>query len=217
MSATMSETQRAACACWAMPTYPDSVWQCKDCHVIRRGAKRLVSVGRVIHAVWPPPERPIDPDVLENARWRGEQADVLFGLYVTDRLYSIPRGTRTDVYNPLPPHNGLLQKLIRWYDKQGFTSVESQVVLAAGDYCGVCDLRLDGMWVDLKSVYDLRPEHYIQIGGYCWLADQGDKQSAALLHCTERFAEPKLVKLAVSDIVQDFKTVKSMYELIKRT
>ena len=64
--------------------------------------RRLTSVGKIIRSCWPPPERPIPPDVIENARDRGEQVDRLFAAYVLGKLNTIPAGTRCSSRNLLP-------------------------------------------------------------------------------------------------------------------
>src|SRR5437899_1879610 len=123
-----------ACSCGSIGADPDVVRQCPEHFHIWRGDRRLASVGSIIRTCWPPPAVLPPPDVLENARDRGDVVDKLFAAYVRDGRVHVPAGTRTDAVE-------LLRKLIRWFDKQNFQSVETQVLLGGEDYGGVLDFR----------------------------------------------------------------------------
>lgn len=189
-------TISATCCCGSIGR--TDLRQCAEHFHIWNGDKRLASVGRIIRDCWPAPERMPPADVLENARHRGEQTDDLFSAYVLGRLTCIPAGTRKDVYDP--NGDGLLQKLMRWFDKQRFTSVQAQVLLGGTDHGGVMDLRLDGMAVDLKSVYDIDAKHIMQVAGYHQIDPLATaSKGAAILHVTERYKEPRLIPLESRD------------------
>lgn len=204
--------------------------QCPDCFGLYKGDKRLVSVSRII-GVWPQEpcsscHWPIYSDHqagcsvkanIDNARERGRQVDSLFSAYVIGKLDKIPAGTRKDVYDV--EGNGLLQKLMTWFDKQRFADVESQVVVADDECGGVLDLRLDGMIVDLKATSKISPTHAIQVGGYVSLdvfASRKWPKGAAILHVTERLATPKLIPLKMDEVAGDFETCRDLYRVVQR-
>lgn len=145
---------------------------------------------------------------IDNANERGKQADALLSAYVVGKLQRIPAGTRRDAIV-------LFEKARQWFDRQGFRKVESQVLLADDEIGGLCDLRLDGMIVDLKCVYELRPSYAVQIGGYCEL-DGTSPDRAAILHVTERFAEARLIELKAYEIAADWHTLREAWTMIQR-
>jgi hypothetical protein len=213
------------CCCETIGSALDVPRQCPEHFSLWRGDRRLISVGKIV-AMWPQEPCsgcgmpiysnhigacPVKANI-DNAKERGSEADNLFGRYVMGKLHAIPAGTREDVANK--NGTGLLQKLIRWFDAQKFSSVESQVVVADEEVGGVLDLRADGMILDLKCTYDVSPTHKIQVGGYVAL-DKTVKK-AAVLHCTERFAAPRLLYLDVAEIVSDFTTCRKMWQLVNR-
>lgn len=186
--------------------------QCPDHHHIWRGDVRLTSVGRIVAHSFP-----LDPsipaDKLENARDRGSEVDKLFAAYVLGKLDRIPAGTRKDVFKDEAPYDGLLQKLMKWYDQQGFLKIESQVLLGGEDHGGVLDLKFNGVPVELKSTYEILDSHRLQVAGYDRLGDSTNM--AAILHVTERLKEPRLVPIGASDY-RDWDIALSHYRMLKR-
>lgn len=196
--------------------------QCLEHFHIWRGDKRLTSISRVLE-LWP--QEPCSscgwpiysahlPNCLvkqkiDNANERGKQTDTLLSEYVVGRLQRIPKGTRIDAV-------ALFEKARRWFDRQGFRKVESQVLLADEEVAGRCDLRLDGMIVDLKCVWELRASYAVQIGGYCALDGNPFRDKAAILHVTERFPEAKLIPLKMPEIVEDWKMLRAAWAMIQR-
>lgn len=207
---------------------PDTPRQCPEHFGLWRGDKRLTSVSKIV-GMWPQEPcsqcgMPIYSDhvpncrvkaAFENARERGSEVDTLFGKYVMGKLTAIPAGVREDSRN-------LFMKLKLWFDKQKFSNVESQVLVADNEVGGVLDLRLDGMILDLKCTYDISPTAAIQVGGYAALDDASrapeyrGKLKAGILHCSERFTEPKLKLFDVQQIMDDFATCRAMWKLVNR-
>ncbi len=187
--------------------------QCPEHHRIFDGPKRLVSVSRIIKTFIPLPDIPAD--VMENARHRGDQCDKLFADYVRGTLRTIPAGTRLDVYDPVEK-NGLLQKLIKWFDKQGFKKVEVQVLLGGEDHGGILDFRFDGMPTDLKATYDVSASHRLQVAGYHQIDPYATaKKGAAVLHVTERYTEARLIPLEFDDY-DDWLRMLETYRMLSR-
>jgi hypothetical protein len=179
--------------------------QCPEHHHIYRGDVRLTSVGRIVRQFFPiSPDIP--PEKLENARLRGESVDQLFSAYVIGKLDRIPAGTRVDVCN-------LLTKLITWFNRQNFKKVESQVLIGDDEVGGVADLIFDDMIVDLKATYDVSDSHKLQVAGYVDVT--GHKDVGAVLHVTERFAEPRLFGV-FDDEVEDFRMLRNAYRVLQR-
>src|SRR3990167_9140998 len=143
----------AACVCGSIGA--SGIRQCPEHFHIWNGDRRLASVGRIIRETWPPPASLPPPDVLENARDRGEQVDRLFAAYVRGQLRSIPVGTRLDARD-------LFFKLQEWYDKQNFRAAQVQVLLGSEEHGGVLDFRFDGVPVDLKATYEVSDTHIMQ-------------------------------------------------------
>lgn len=207
----MSTTVIAAtCTCGSLGR--SDLRQCPDHFHIWRGDKRMVSVGRIIRETFPQPEKLPPPDVLENARLRGDEVDRLLSAYALGRLQRIPAGTRIDAKD-------LFLKAQRWLDKQGFKEIEAQVLLADENVGGIVDFRLDGMLVDLKCTYDVSATHVLQVGGYAALdasmTGHGPR-AAAILHVTERYPEAKLVTLNMREIIEDFSILRECWSMIQR-
>lgn len=191
----------ATCVCG---TVTDKPIQCPEHFHIFSGGRRLTSVGRIISTSFP-----LDPgipaDVLENARDRGDVVDKLFGAWLLGNLDRIPLGTREDA-------KALFDKLRRWFDAQSFTTVDVQVLLGCEDHGGVLDLRFDGLPVDLKATYDVLHTHRLQVAAYSAMCNSDD---GAILHVTERIAQPRLVHLDQRDH-DDWRTLRDCWRMIQR-
>ena len=223
-----SSVVAATCLCGSLS--PEPV-QCPDHKGIFKNGKRLISVGKIVGLLPQPPcnmcgaasygeheRRSKDGkhcDVYEkivNAQERGSQCDELFSKWVIGKLTDIPKKTRHDVYDEIGG-TGLLQKLMRWFNKQKFTKVESQVVVGDDEVGGVLDLRFDGIVYELKSVYDVTSQHFIQCAGYSDLID--DNEFGVVLHVSERFPEPRLRMTNYEDL-RDFRTLRAAYSVLVR-
>lgn len=187
---------------------------CKEHHIYRRGLKELASVTRVLKSTWPiPPDfSKADPAVLESARERGVELDVLFTAYVNGTLNFIPAGTRSDVVE-------LFDKLQKWWDRQG-VKAQAQVILADSEIAGTCDiLTHDGAIFDLKATYDIEATYPIQVGFYAVLheAMYGKvPESLGIIHCTKRYPEPKLINVPVATAYDDAEVVRAMWKMVQR-
>lgn len=178
--------------------------QCPEHFHLWLGDKRLASIGSIIRQVWPPPASPPPPEVLENARDRGSEVDKLFADYVRGTLTAIPAGTRQDA-------RALFLKLQKWYDAQNFRKAEVQVLLGDTDHGGVLDFAFDGIPVDLKCTYNVEQTAIMQVAGYSKLYGA----EGMILHVTERFPTPKLVKLGRADF-DDWETMLAHWRMLTR-
>lgn len=217
------------CSCQSIGA-PNVARQCPQHFSLWRGDKRLVSVSKIV-GMWPQDpcstcHWPIYSDHapgcivkrnIDNANRRGREVDSLFSAWVVGKLDRIPAGVGKD-------SRELFVKLTKWFDKQNFSSVESQVLVADEEVGGVLDLRLDGMIVDLKCTYDVSESYPIQVGGYLALDNATavaakEKRAAsrgAILHCTERLSEPKFISLDTVRVISDFMTCREMWKLVDR-
>ena len=194
--------------------------QCADCHGLFRDDKKLVSVSKIVGML---PQEPCseckfpmwgdhDPrgcsvkKNIENAKERGSQVDALFSAYVMGKLSKFPIGTRDD-------SEALFNKLADWFDKQRFTDVEAQVLVGDDEVGGVLDLRVDGMILDIKAVYDPSPTHAIQVAGYAFL---GNADRCGILHVTARHNTPRLITLDRERVVDDFLMCRQMWRTAER-
>jgi len=148
---------------------------------------------------------------IDNANARGKATEALLTAYVHGKLTHYPAGTRKDAI-------ALFEKARRWFDAQGFTKVESQVVLADEDTGGVADFIFDGMIVDLKCTYDVAETHHLQVGGYIELrrGDGSPYPEGAVLHVTERYAAAKLIRLDPPVVCADFRVLRAAYRVVTR-
>lgn len=157
---------------------------------------------------------------IDNARERGIETDSLFSRYVVGTLDRIPAGTRVEIYNPEPPFDGLLQKLMKWWDGLGLKA-QAQVILSDTVSAGTCDIFIDDgrIIADLKTVYDLSTTYEIQLGFYALLARVSHgviPQELWLIHATKRYAAPRIAKVDVHGAMGDASIVRQMYSMIKR-
>lgn len=213
----------SVCTCEHWDIADTSPRQCPTHFSLFKGMKRLTSVSRIAGMY------PLDPCVscgwpifsahqagcavraaIDNAAIRGREVDALFSAWVMDQ--PLPENARED-------SAALFYKLCKWFDKQGFVKAETQVLVADDEVGGILDLRVDGMIIDLKATYDVSPTAAIQVGGYCsldneWLDPIAD---AAILHVTARLAEPKLIRLDLKRILEDFGVCREMWKLTQRT
>ena len=182
---------------------------------IYRGDVRLTGVTSVIKSVIPTDYSGVDPAVLENARLRGVELDALFSAYVSGTLTEIPAGTRKDVYDP-DTGDGLLQKLMPWWDAQGFGLVRTQVMLADDTVAGTCDILGAEMILDLKAVSKLQPTYGLQLGAYFELADDAGIKTLGVIHVTAALKTPKLVRYDVEQCFSDWTAIRRAWSVAKR-
>jgi hypothetical protein len=135
------------------------VVQLCPCHRYWRDGKELTSVSAVLKRFIPVDYSAVDPGVLENARERGVEVDQLFCQYLAGKLDAIPAGTRSDSAK-------LLERLIAWWSKQGYSHAETQVIVADDDFAGTLDIFVDGVIIDLKTVSKFQPTYELQVGAY---------------------------------------------------
>ncbi len=199
----MSAVVEATCTCGSIGR--QDLRQCQEHHHIWRGDRRLASIGSIVYASFPR-DPTIPPAVLENARDRGSETDRLFAAYVRGELQAIPAGTRKDSL-------ALFLKLQKWYDRQNFKTVEVQVLLGGEDHGGVLDFIFNGMPIDLKATAKVEHSHRIQTALYSWLIDQ--RAHGAILHVTERLAEPRLVPLTGEDFT-DAEIILAHWRMLQR-
>lgn len=191
----------SACLC---ETVTLATVQCPEHFKLWRGGRRLTSVRRIIHATFPL-DPSIPPDVLENARDRGEQTDRLFAEWLRGKLDCIPADTRDD-------SKALFDKLVGWFQKQDFAKIQVQVVLGGEDHGGVVDLIIDDMVVDLKCTSKVEHTHRLQVAAYANLMDSTRGQ---VLHVTSRLKEPKFVPM-VSQDYDDWRTLLDCWRMARR-
>lgn len=209
----MSTVLASTCCCGSIGA-PADLRQCADHHRYWKGDKELISVTKIVKGTWPikPDFSRAKPEVLENARDRGIVVDDLFSAYVRGALERIPRGTREDAVQ-------LFFKLRRWWDGRKHTEPRSQVMLSDDEVAGTCDV-LDGGWIwDLKSTYNIEITYPIQVAAYAELhfATFGRHvKGVGIIHVSERFPEPKIIKLELSEVMQDWMTLRTMYQLVQR-
>lgn len=185
---------------------PSTVVLYPCCHSYYRGDKRLTSVTQVLK-VLPYDYIGVDEARVENARDRGEEVDRLACAYVVGQLSAIPAGTREDAAD-------LFERLFMpWWDKQGFRKVEVQKIVTDGEIAGSCDIKADGVIIDVKSTYDLLPKHRLQVAGYGDLENDGS--DTILLHLSKRLKAAKVVGVSLSDR-HDWRTVRQFWELSQR-
>lgn len=202
------------CGCASIGEDPNAVRFCAECHRYWRGDKKLASVSRVIKSTWPiPPDfSKADPAVLENARDRGIVVDSLFSAYVNGTLDRIPRGTRQDAVL-------LFYKVRRWWDGRKHENARAQVILADNEIAGTCDI-LDGDSIyDLKATYNVEKIYPLQLAAYAELHFATFQKPAAklgIIHVTERYPEPKIIKVDLLDTMQDWQTMRQMWNMVQR-
>lgn len=191
--------------------------QCPEHFGIWKAGQRLTSVGRIVGLYPSDPcsqcHWPIYSDHMggcsvkaniDNANVRGKAVEALLTSYLAGTLRAIPAGTRFDVRD-------LFLKAKGWFDKQGFRSIQSQVLLSDEDTGGVADFICDGMILDLKTVHSLSETHGLQVGGYMSLHGS---ERGALLHITER-KEPTL-RIVDVQARYDFRELRHAYRVIQR-
>lgn len=211
----------------------DDITYLPETHQYFRGLKQLASVTTVLRSTWPvkPDFSAADSGVIENARERGSDTDALFSAYVNGTLTEIPAGTRLDVYNPEPPHDGLLQKLMKWWDKSPVyrNGASAQVILADDEVAGTCDvltrrhetadpnILTAPTILDVKCTYDIEPTYPIQLGlyGLLYEAMYGVLPLMGIVHVTKRFAEPKVIAVG-PEAIDDAITVRAMWRMVNR-
>lgn len=208
------EEVASACTCASIGEDPTTVRLCAVCHKYWRGDQRLTSVTSVIKSTWPVPAdfSKADPAVIENARDRGIVVDQLFSLYIVGGLDRIPRGTRQDAVE-------LFFKVRRWWDGHKHGDVRSQVVLADHEIAGTCDIVDDDHIYDLKCTYNVEKTYPLQLASYGELhfATFGRPvKSLSIIHATERYAEPKIIKVDMVSTLQDWVTLREMWRMVQR-
>ncbi len=203
-----------ACTCASIGEDPAKVRICTECHQYWRGDKQLHSVSRVIKATWPIPMdfSKADPAVLENARDRGSVTDALLTGYVNGTLDTIPKGTRQDAVQ-------LFFKVRRWWDNHKHDNPRAQVILADSELAGTCDI-LDGDTIyDLKATYNVEKTYHLQLAAYAELHFATFNEPVKhlnIIHVTERYPEPKIIKVDMTSTLQDWATLRQMWSMVKR-
>jgi hypothetical protein len=187
---------------------------CTPCHKYWRGDKQIASVSSVLRGVWPirPDYSKAKPEVIENARDRGVAVDELFSAYVNGTLDRIPAGTRKDAVR-------LFHKVRGWWDSHKRKEARSQVILADNEIAGTCDILADDWIWDLKSTYNVEPTYPLQVAAYGELhfATFGRPvKGLGIIHVTERFPEPKIIKIPMDEALQDWMAVRTMWSLVRR-
>lgn len=207
----------------------DTIQMCA-CHIYWIHGTPRTSVTSVIRSTWPIPKnfKEADPAVIENARHRGSETDALFSAYINGTLREIPAGTRLDVYDPNQPHAGLLQKLMKWWDKQGIRA-RTQVMLHDDAIAGTADIVPPGAVWDLKCTHNLEASYEAQLGAYGHLAlnvmagndvrrrGQFFKMpDLAIIHVTARFPEPRLVEIDAERAIDDWLALRRVFKIGQR-
>lgn len=192
----------------------DGLRLCSLCHRYWRNDKKLISVSRVIKTCWPlkPDFSKAPPEKLENARDRGTVVDGLFSAYVNDELDCIPRGTREDAV-------ALFHKIRRWWDDHVHHEYKAQVLLADDVIAGTCDVVSDDWVYDLKTTYNIEPTYPLQVAAYAQLyfaTFARPVKGVGIIHLTERFPAPKIIKIDLDEALQDWLTIRQMFELVQR-
>jgi hypothetical protein len=203
---------QCCCSVWTL-TDP-TVRFCREHHEYRRADKPLTSVTRVIKGTWPiPPDfSKADPAVVENARDRGIVTDTLFSSYVIGGLDRIPRGTRQDSID-------LFFKLKKWWDGREHGDVCSQVILADHEIAGTCDVLEDDEIWDLKCTYNIEATYPLQLAAYGELhfaTFQRPVKRLNIIHCTERYAEPKVIKVDLVSTLEDWMILRQCWSMVQR-
>lgn len=209
------ETEVQSCNCASIGN-TEGVRFCASCHKYWRNDIRLISVSQVLKATWPiPPDfSKADPAVLENARDRGIQVDALFSRYVNGTLDCIRKsdGWRADAVQ-------LFFKLRRFWDSRKHDSPKAQVILADNEIAGTCDI-LDGDTIyDLKATYNVEKTYHLQLAAYAELhfaTFQRPAKTLAIIHVTERYPEPKIIKVDIPSTLQDWATLRQMWSMVRR-
>lgn len=213
MSTTAVETV-SNCTCSSIGEDPTKVRFCGDCHKYWKGDKQLHSVSKVLRTIWPlkPSWDNVDPSVIENARERGTEVDRLFSLYVIGGLDRIPKGTRQDSFE-------LFAKARRWWDHRKHGEVRSQVILADNEIAGTCDVMDDENIYDLKCTHDIEATYPLQLAAYGELhfaTFRKPAKSLNIIHCTKRYAEPKIIKVDMVSTLEDWMTMRQMWKMVSR-
>lgn len=208
------EESTSACSCALIGEDPAVVRLCAECHKYWRWDQRLTSVSSVLKSTWPiPPDfSAADPAVLKNARDRGIVVDRLFSAYVIGGLDRIPKGTRQDAVE-------LFFKVRKWWDGHKHGDVRSQVILADSEIAGTCDVMDDDAIWDLKATYNVEKTYSLQLAAYGELhfATFGRPAKALnIVHVTERYAEPKIIKVDLVSTLQDWITLREMWRMVRR-
>lgn len=179
---------------------------CLEHHAYWMNGRRLYGVTSVIKEVLPTDYSGVPPDVLENARNRGNEVDALAAKYVVGQLSEYPAGTREDA---IP----LFEKFQAWWDKQNFRKVEAQVLVTnRQDIAGLIDIRADGDIYDVKATSDLLYTHHLQMAGYTELNDGG---RARLIHVTKRNKAAKIADIELT-AYGDWRTIRDFWRLTRR-
>lgn len=203
-----------ACVCSSIGEDPTKVRFCVDCHRYWRGDKQLHSVSKVLRLMWPikPSWDNVNPAVVENARDRGVETDRLFSLYVIGGLDRIPKGTRKDSVE-------LFFKVRRWWDAHKHGAVRSQVILADSEIAGMTDVIDDDDLYDLKCTSEVEKTYELQLAAYGELHFATFKRPAkslTIIHATKRYAEPKIIKIPMTQALQDWMTLRQAWSMVQR-
>jgi hypothetical protein len=213
LSRAVQDETLCECSLWELAP-ADKVRLCDEHHSYWRGTKRLLSVSHVLRSTWPykPDFSAAPPGVIENARERGSQVDVLFTRYLRGQLKAFPADTREDSME-------LFFRLKRWWDGRKWDAVQAQVILADDEIAGMCDVLADDWVYDLKTTHDIEPMYHLQLGAYAQLhfaTYQKPVKGIGIIHVTKRYATPKLIKLDMYECLQDWATLRECYSMAAR-
>jgi hypothetical protein len=208
--------ETSACVCGSIGEDPLRTRLCPECHIYWKGDRQLLSVSKVLRSTWPfKPDFSAAPDhVIDNARHRGIAVDEMVSAYVIGDLKSIPAGTRKDAVE-------LFFKFKRWWDEHKHGEVRSQVILADDAVAGTCDIMDDDTVWDLKSTHDIEPMYPVQLGAYGALhfsTFTKPVKHLGIIHVTKRYPAPKIIKLDVAEVIQDWMLLRDAYFMaVRRT
>lgn len=179
---------------------------CDQHHVYKNGTTPLTSVTRVISSIIP--YEPRNVAAAENARDRGSQTDDLFSTWLIGKLEFIPENTRVDSI-------ALFEKLCLWWNSEKRGTPVVQGIVQDGVIAGKFDLWCDGVRYDLKCTFSISELAAIQLAAYESL-DSRKSEALKVIHVTERFKTPKIVDIPIEPALEDWKIIRSAWELQRR-
>jgi hypothetical protein len=187
-----------ACTCES----PDKTLRlCAACHRYWMDGRELVSVSRVIEAVYPKKSFDgADPAVIENARERGSRVDAYMSEYLRTGNVTTAEDERPDVRERL-------DILIGWFDVNiGAVHVDCQQIVTDGNVAGMPDFGFT--WNGVRRLIDLKctsaPEKAwaLQLGAYATLAETTEPGYSVGV-CEVLHISPKRYKSGVKLIQYD--------------
>ncbi len=206
--------EESICNCASIGEDPAIVRLCPACHRYWKGDKQLWSVSWLLKRLWPikPSFDGVNPEIIENARERGTEVDRLFSAYVIGALDRIPKGTRQDSFS-------LFSKARRWWDNHKHGEVRSQVILADDEVAGTCDVKDDDIIYDLKCTYNIEHTYPLQLAAYGQLHFSTfgrPVKSLNIIHVSERFSEPKIIKVDLVSTMEEWMIIRQMWKMVQK-